>query len=384
MNILDDSGGNQTNNASSGHLTLNATDGSYYQLAFSNYTTEYWSVGPYYPTSNDLQHYNANTGHNMFNLGSDDDSVRTFNNTLDDGPGAGGNLSVLGNISCVGGTVSIVDYFGNTFFNITPTSSGAGACLNLQGTGGRYWQWQGGGNPAGGAAGLTLFGWGNGPNIYSGYIQMRFFDNGNCRIGPMNQSGGFPGANGADNGNPFQVLGNATFDNNVTVAGTLAGAASKFVVGSSGTATTYNNISVVSNGLSSIVAQADLATQVAAKTATTLYTPAASGTFRVSVSLQVTRAATTSSILGGTTGVVITYTEPDGSVAQTKIIPVFDQNSNLIVTSTGNTGNLTTTQSEGEAIIRAKTGVVIQYAIGYTSVGATTMQYAAHLKLEAL
>ena len=148
--------------------------------------------------------------------------------------------------------------------------------------------------------------------------------------------------------------------------------------------TKYNNIATVSNGVPAEFATVDLTAQQAAITATTLYTPAASGMFRISIVLQVTRAASTSSILGGTTGVVITYTEPNGSVAQSIVPLLTSQGGGVIIPATGNIGNTTTTQSQGSAIIYAKSGVAIQYAIGYTSVGATGMLYSAHLKLEAL
>ena len=148
--------------------------------------------------------------------------------------------------------------------------------------------------------------------------------------------------------------------------------------------TKYNNITTVSNGIPSELAAVNPTGLAAAKTTTTLYTPTASGMFRINISLQVTRAATTSSILGGTTGVVITYTEPDGSVAQSIVPLLTNQAGAVVVPASGNTGNSTTTQSQGVAIIYAKTGVAIQYAIGYTSVGATTMTYSAHLICEAL
>ena len=95
-------------------------------------------------------------------------------------------------------------------------------------------------------------------------------------------------------------------------------------------------------------------------------------------------AATNSSILGGTTGVVIAYTEPDGSVAQSIIPLLTSQLGAVIVPATGNTTNTTVTQSQGSCVINAKTAVAITYAIGYTSVGVTPMAYAAHLKLESL
>lgn len=143
----------------------------------------------------------------------------------------------------------------------------------------------------------------------------------------------------------------------------------------------YNNINTVSNGVPSELATVDSVTQSAAITATTIYTPAATGMFRLSVYLQVTRAASTSSILGGATGVVITYTDGDGSVAQTDTVALRTTAGAIAVTSATNT---TATNLNGDLIIYAKTGVAIQYAIGYTSVGGTTMQFAAHLKVEAL
>jgi len=151
-----------------------------------------------------------------------------------------------------------------------------------------------------------------------------------------------------------------------------------------GQITKYNNIVTVSGGVPAEYATVDRTGLAAAVTATTLYTPTANGMFRISIVLQVTRAASTSSILGGTTGVVITYTEPDGSVAQSIVPLLTSQTGAVIIPATGNIGNTTTTQSQGSAIIYAKTGVNIKYAIGYTSVGATSMLYAAHLKVEAL
>jgi hypothetical protein len=148
--------------------------------------------------------------------------------------------------------------------------------------------------------------------------------------------------------------------------------------------TTYNNIATVNGGIPSILATVDLAAQSAAKSATTIYTPTASGIFRISIILQITTKATTSSVLGGATGVTITFTEPDGSVAQSIKPLLTSQLGAVIVPATGNTANSTVTQSQGLAVINAKAEVSIQYAIGYTSVGGTAMQYAAHLKVEAM
>lgn len=148
-----------------------------------------------------------------------------------------------------------------------------------------------------------------------------------------------------------------------------------------GKITKYNNISTVSNGVPSEYATVDLTTQAAAISATTIYTPITTGMFRISVYLQVTRAASTSSILGGATGVVITYHDGDGNVAQTNTVALATTAGAIAVTSAGNS---TATNLSGTLLIYANSSTAIQYAIGYTSVGGTTMQFAAHLKVEAL
>lgn len=161
------------------------------------------------------------------------------------------------------------------------------------------------------------------------------------------------------------------------VAGTLT-------ISSAGLVTRVNNIATVSNGVPAEYGTADLTGQTAAKTATTLYTPAATGMFRVSVYLQITTAAAgigSSSILGGATGVVITYNDGDGNVAQSDTVALMTAAGAIAITSATNT---TATNLNGTVVIYARTGVAIQYAIGYTSVGTTPMQYAAHLKVEAL
>lgn len=145
--------------------------------------------------------------------------------------------------------------------------------------------------------------------------------------------------------------------------------------------TTYNNIATVSGGMPAEYATVDLTAQTAAKAATTIYTPAATGMFRISVYLQVTTAATTSSVLGGTTGVVLTYNDGDGNVAQSDTMALMTAAGAIALNSATNT---TATNLNGTTVIYARTGVAIQYAIDYTSVGVTPMAYAAHLKVEAL
>lgn len=145
--------------------------------------------------------------------------------------------------------------------------------------------------------------------------------------------------------------------------------------------TSYNGINTVSNGVASEIGTADITAQSAAKTATTLCTPGATGMFRISIYEQITTAASSSSILGGATGTVITYNDGDGNVAQSDTVAMDSTTGTVVTTAAGNT---TTTNLIGVISIYARTGVAIQYAIGYTSVGVTAMQYAAHLKCEAM
>jgi hypothetical protein len=111
-----------------------------------------------------------------------------------------------------------------------------------------------------------------------------------------------------------------------------------------------------------------LATQGAAQTNTALFTPTASGLYRISFYAKVTRAATSSSTLGGATGFSVTFTDATDSTAS-----VIATTSN--VGSAVNAGNLLTSAASGSLIINALTGVAVTFSYGYTSSGATTMQY---------
>lgn len=189
----------------------------------------------------------------------------------------------------------------------------------------------------------------------------------------------------------FNILDNANstgigFD--VSTDGTLKirtraqtgdGSLTALNLGLSGIATRYNNILTVSNGIPSELATVDLTAQAAAITATTLYTPAATGMYRISAYLQLTTPGTTS-VLGGATGLVLTYNDGDGNVAQSDTVSLMAQNGSIVNFINTNT---TGTNLNGSVVIYARTGVAIQYAIGYTSAG-TAMQYAVHLKVEAL
>lgn len=125
------------------------------------------------------------------------------------------------------------------------------------------------------------------------------------------------------------------------------------------------------------LAAVDLVTQAAAVGSTLLYAVPATqgGIYKIWFSLKVTRAATTSSTLGALT---ITYTDATDSVAQSVVALAGTQAG---AAATTNAGNSTTTVLQGHVTVNAKAGTNINFAIGYVSSGATSMQYEAHLQV---
>jgi hypothetical protein len=148
-----------------------------------------------------------------------------------------------------------------------------------------------------------------------------------------------------------------------------------------GTVTTYNGIATVSGGQPAEYATVDLIGQTAAITTTNLYTPTATGMFRISVYAKVTTPDGASSSLGGSAGLTIGYTDGDDSVAQTTVAQLAKETGAAGIVNAGNT---TATKLLGTVIIFAKTGVAITYAFDYTSGTPAAMAYELHLKLEAL
>jgi len=139
---------------------------------------------------------------------------------------------------------------------------------------------------------------------------------------------------------------------------------------------TYSNPGMVGYAVS------DLTGQTAALTTTALATPASTGAYRVSYYAKVTTAGTTS-ILGGTTGFVLNYTDGTDSVAQNLTLTEANQSGTILSIGTGNVTNTTAAVIYGSAVVYAKTGVAMTYNLGYTSTG-TAMQYEIHVRLEAL
>jgi hypothetical protein len=134
----------------------------------------------------------------------------------------------------------------------------------------------------------------------------------------------------------------------------------------------YRGVSVVSNGLSSVMKAVNLTAQGAAIAFTNLVS--SMNTFmtcKISWTATITRAATTSSVLGGTNGFKIRYTNKNDSVVKTTALPVVSSIANTTATSIG-----------GEVIIYAKEATAVDYSFDYTSVGATSMQYDLTIKLE--
>jgi hypothetical protein len=128
-----------------------------------------------------------------------------------------------------------------------------------------------------------------------------------------------------------------------------------------------------------LIAQTDLTAQAAAISATNLVasTPAA-GQYRLSWNAKVTTVDGGGSTLGGATGLVIAYTDPDG-VAQSITAGALIAAGTVAINSTG---NLTTTVLLGIPImLNSGSAQVISFAFGYTS-GGGLMRYNLHLKLE--
>lgn len=125
---------------------------------------------------------------------------------------------------------------------------------------------------------------------------------------------------------------------------------------------------------------AALITQSAAIAATTVFTTTASGmgVYQISFVAKVTTAASTSSILGGTNGFQVKYTDKDDSVVVTTPVNTYNSDATTLA--------LNTTQAvySGVVIINAKESTNIQYLMDYTSVGVTAMQYNLYVKVEAV
>lgn len=126
---------------------------------------------------------------------------------------------------------------------------------------------------------------------------------------------------------------------------------------------------------SPIVGKADLTGQVAAKTTTLLFTPAITGHYRISIILKLTTVGT-SPVVGPVT---ITYTDGDGSVAQSIVMLLQSVTGTVVTTTVNNT--TTTSNVNGSIHIFAKTGVAVNFAIAQSgTIGAGV--WSAHIRAE--
>lgn len=180
--------------------------------------------------------------------------------------------------------------------------------------------------------------------------------------------------------------GNFTSTNVYGIRSALSSGTNRYFINATGTAASrfggifsrYNGIDTVLCGIPYLVATVNLTTQAAAIATTTIYAVPATttGVYKINWNAKVTRAATTSSTLGGLT---ITYTDPDG-VVQT--ISAGGQLANGTIALTATTNNTTTVLLGYTITLNCKASTNIQYAFAYASSGATTMQYNINLNVE--
>ena len=200
---------------------------------------------------------------------------------------------------------------------------------------------------------------------------------------PVIISGGNSSANA---GNSVSIFGgNATAGNNnggsvLLTVGTPNGSGVKGTLLTTGKFTQYNGLNVAGNGVPSELGAFDAVAQGAAIVTNAIVNvpSGGAGQYRISWNMKITQAATTSSVLGAVT---ISYTDPD-SVVITITAAAQIAAGTIATTSTGNT---TGTVLIGlPMLLNCKASTNITYAVAYTSVGGTPMQYNFHIVCEAL
>lgn len=142
----------------------------------------------------------------------------------------------------------------------------------------------------------------------------------------------------------------------------------------SGLISSYNGISTVESGLPASHWNATSLANGADIGGTNLIASAAAGRYRLSCYVAVTQQATTSSILPDCN---LICTDPTDSVAKTiQVVPAI---AGVAVNPTTGVG------VSGSGICDAKAATAVQYSTtGYTTVGATPMQYKLYVILEAM
>ncbi|MES2287366.1 MAG: hypothetical protein V4547_16860 [Bacteroidota bacterium] len=153
---------------------------------------------------------------------------------------------------------------------------------------------------------------------------------------------------------------------------TSAGATANKAVVSDGT-----NYVLSTGTMFGTIATADIAATASATNTATLATPTADGMYRLTCYLKITVTGT-SPVAGPVT---ITYTDADGSVAQSHVM-LLQNTSGAVVTTTVNNSTTTGTVN-GSMVMNAKSGTAITYAIAVSGTYAAG-RYTCHFTLERL
>ncbi len=134
--------------------------------------------------------------------------------------------------------------------------------------------------------------------------------------------------------------------------------------------------------MSTTVASSSLTAQNAAIATTTLYTipTGQAGQYKLSFNAKVTRKATTSSQIGNFTA---TYTDPDGNTV-TLVDVLVQSASGSWHLSVGENSVTTGAAFSGPVLLNCAQNTNVTFAVGYASVGATSMQYNFNIVLEQL
>lgn len=133
-----------------------------------------------------------------------------------------------------------------------------------------------------------------------------------------------------------------------------------------------------------IVSSIDLSFQQAAISNAALFTAPFSGRYRITYYVSLSTAATVSSVLGGSTGLSVTYLDGVDFVTRTVTLPEINQSGTPLVVASGNTTNTTAAIIQGSFMLDANNGDAVTYSLGYTSSGSTVMQYQLHIRVEQM
>lgn len=141
--------------------------------------------------------------------------------------------------------------------------------------------------------------------------------------------------------------------------------------------TTYNNIPTVGNGVPSLIATLDLTAQIASVLATLYTTPSTGlGMYRVSWVATLTTVGSVGTVLGGTTGFQLKYTDGNDSVVKTTLATT----QSYMVSAANTTG----TSVSGTLVAYCKASTSLQCLFGYTAGSPSAGGFNLHVKVEAL